>query len=110
MSGGHFDYKFHAVNDMADELERELQKAGTVTDWGGLHSNYTKSTLNILQECTKMLRITSDIMKEVEWLYSADTGEESFREALDPLLEKMSEITNKAIKIAKNQPITKLDV
>jgi hypothetical protein len=44
-------------------------------------------------------------MKETEWLYSGDHGEESYRKLIEQLLPKLRNTADRATKIARNQTI-----
>ena len=68
MSGGSFNYAFMSVDQFADDLNVKLVEIGI-------------DDLNVyrkLREIEQLSRLTAKLMKEVEWLYSGDTGEESF--------------------------------
>lgn len=84
MSGGHFDYKYSRIADLAEELRAELEKAGTKGEF-----DYSKPTLAMLREFVQALLATSDIAREVERLYSGDHGEESFRKLMPPLISRL---------------------
>jgi hypothetical protein len=70
MSGGHFDYAYWRADQFADQLDEELVKE---TEW-------TPEVLQKLQRIVQLTRITAACMKEAEWLYSGDTGEDTFLE------------------------------
>lgn len=79
MSGGSFDYAYSRVNDFADELGLKLDK-NDVEDGDGWKVGFNVSTVAKLREIEALARRTAALMKEAEWLYSGDTGEESFAE------------------------------
>jgi len=71
MSGGHFDYAYMRVHQFADELERDLRGKDWVQDFG-------PEVLMELEVIVNRAREMALVMKEVEWLFSGDTGPESF--------------------------------
>lgn len=78
MSGGSFDYAYWKAEQFADELEVMLSKQDEVNEWNEKPYYMEEATRVKLQEIEKMVRTASKMMKEVEWLYSGDTGEDSF--------------------------------
>lgn len=69
MSGGSFNYAFMTVAQFAEELEVKL----TENRYG-----FELPTNKKLTEILALAGYTAALMREVEWLYSGDTGEESF--------------------------------
>lgn len=80
MSGGSFDYAFTKVSQFACELEVKLDTFDTPNEWGECYNKFEPETLEKLHEILKQCEYTAQLMKEVEWLYSGDTGDESFME------------------------------
>lgn len=101
MSGGHYDYKYSQVNDLADDIEKDFLNDGkyTETDWN-TPSDYSerKTTehdrigdatpeerIKILAEVKSLitdLQKCSFRAKELEWYMSGDTGATSYLERL----------------------------
>ena len=77
MSGGSFDYAFHKVNDFIEQLKQEI-KINNIQDSDGYARNFSDETINELQGICKSLTLMSSLMKDVEWLYSGDIGEDTF--------------------------------
>ena len=81
MSGGHFDYAYLQPEMFADDLEKDIlrndDELGDPPLWSFKYG-YGQETIAKLTEIMKMARLVSKLMKEAEWLYSGDTGEESF--------------------------------
>ena len=71
MSGGHFDYKQHAITDIADELEQDIQ-----TNTYG----WTPETIARFVEVVRTLRRASKMVHDVDWLMSGDYSEKTFHE------------------------------
>jgi hypothetical protein len=71
MSGGSFNYAYQGTERFADELELKLEE--NPYEW-------ELKTRNKLWEISTMSRYISMLMREAEWLYSGDTGDDSFME------------------------------
>lgn len=84
MSGGHFNsnnYIYHRVYQFADELENELENNDKENELG-YSPKYNQEVLNYLKNQVPSLRKMSQIMKEIDYLYSGDHGEDSFLNAI----------------------------
>ena len=82
MSGGSFDYAFDRVELFADELKIRLDAFDKVDEWGETPNKFEPETLTKLREIEELARYMSRLMKEVEWLYSGDTSDDSFMESV----------------------------
>lgn len=81
MSGGHFDYGCFRISQFADELGREIRMNNTPKeDQLGYCPNFDDDTIRLLKECHRIIEIAGNLAKEVEWLYSGDTSEDTFIE------------------------------
>jgi len=78
MSGGSFDYAFTRVNQFADELRIKLENRKKQNEYGEVCYDYSDEVITELTNIKLAAFTLSDLMKEVEWLYSGDTGEETF--------------------------------
>ena len=78
MSGGSFDYAYIRVQQFANELELMLAKQDEVNDWGDRPYLMQEATRAQLVEIQETVQAAALLMKEVEWLYSGDTGEDTF--------------------------------
>jgi len=96
MSGGHFDYKQYAISEIADSIERELEKQGKEIPehllWGYEDKFYPKYPTEIeqaMKDAVTALKVASIYAHRVDWFLSDDDGEESFllrlKEELDAL-------------------------
>jgi hypothetical protein len=105
MSGGHFDYVQHRLNNVADDIERLLEKQGKEKDKNELYSSreyyleypdekyhytYPQEVQDKMREAIKQIRIAEIYIQRVDYLVSGDDGEESFLERLE---EDLSEIS-----------------
>jgi hypothetical protein len=89
MSGGSFDYAYQRVSQFADELDLKIGNNQVENDWG-YQPNYSAGVILRLKSISLLAELTSSLMKEVEWLYSGDTGEESFLKRLDNIESNFS--------------------
>jgi hypothetical protein len=85
MSGGHFGYRCFQISQFAEELEHEIK---TNTGEHGDARNYSEGTIGILTYCQQTIEHASNLAKEVEWLYSGDTGEEDLVATVSELTEQ----------------------
>ena len=75
MSGGSFDYAYQKPQWFADDLELRLDTSEPENGW-----THEPETTKKLREIVKIARYAAQLMREAEWLYSGDTGDESFME------------------------------
>jgi len=84
MSGGHFNdcgYEYHKVYQFADELEVEIEhngKAGTDGDHSNWYPNHDPDVIDVLREQIPKLRKIATIMRDIDYLYSGDIGDDGF--------------------------------
>ena len=103
MSGGHYDYKYFQVEQLADDIERNFINDGKFMeeDWGadvGWNMKRPKVEYDYLSDATEEERplilaeiksLIADLKrdafraKELEWLLSGDTGCTSYLARLD---------------------------
>ena len=101
MSGGHYEYLYQQLNNLADYIESDFINDGKhmVEDWSADISFYNrplieadrledatpeqkKIILTEVRDLIKTLQITAQRAKELEWYLSGDTGAESYLERL----------------------------
>ena len=78
MSGGSFDYAYMRVLQFADDLAVRLDEFDKVDQWGDEPNNFEQATRDKLAVIEANARYTAALMREAEWLYSGDTGDDSF--------------------------------
>lgn len=88
MSGGAFDYAFSRVNEFNENLAGRISLRGEKNQWGEATNFFDEPTMVKLREIVTASVKHAALMREVEWLYSGDTSEESF-------LERVKEIEAK---------------
>jgi len=92
MSGGSFDYKCFQISAFADELKHKIDVNDDKTedDWGGtIGRQYSAETIASLTTIQKMIDLSGKLAKEVEWLYSCDTGEDSFNSLVSEIIDEV---------------------
>lgn len=78
MSGGSFDYAYGHASNFACELGDKLENFDKVTEWGDQPNLFPPEVLAKLREVQATVEHAAHLMKEVEWLYSGDTGSDTF--------------------------------
>ena len=81
MSGGSFDYAYERIEQFADDLQNRLDsgRRNDVYDYGeAVPCEWPVDVAVELRAIVSRARYVAALAKEVEWLYSADTGEETF--------------------------------
>ena len=101
MSGGAFDYKQWHIEQIADDVEKLIEKNGREKtreelkeegwrndDWYEkypedlYHYKYPDEVIEKFKEGMKALRVAAVYAQRIDWLLSGDDGEESFLERL----------------------------
>ena len=77
MSGGKFDYAQHRIQDIIDSIE-EIIETNDVVDW----HKFSPETLQEFQNGIIALQKAYIYAQRIDWLVSADDGEENFHERL----------------------------
>jgi hypothetical protein len=88
MSGGSFDYAYCKAGQFADDLGLRLDEVDKVDEWGEMPNKVCPEAYGKLREIERIVRQTAVLMREVEWLYSGDTSDESFLQRIDEITEK----------------------
>lgn len=71
MSGGYYDYKFNRADDLANEIEADLE--GDVSELGTALGEEARLTVNLL-------RLSAKLARHLEWFMSGDYGDNTARE------------------------------
>lgn len=81
MSGGtlHPEYCYYMVSQFADELENKIENNHRKDEYGYC-PGYSEEVLSYLREQITILRKMSQVMRDIDYLYSGDHGEDSFME------------------------------
>ena len=98
MSGGRFDYKQYDLQYISDSIEQVIHEfeRGDKSEWGDYPKWDFKNpkTIDEFREAIKFLKMARIYAQRIDWLLSADDGEENFHERLKRDLEQEFE-TNK---------------
>lgn len=108
MSGGAFDYQQYHIEEIADEIEQEIIKAGrdipqeiwaknhyygsSFDNSGQTYPTYERKTIDIMKRAVYVLRMAYIYAKRVDWMLSGDDGEESMVKRLE---EDMKDLKTK---------------
>jgi hypothetical protein len=87
MSGGSFDYAYRHMVEFAEELRDMLSQQGQRKD-GWEVGTWEPQVAAKLAEIAAIVDHAAKLAKEVEWLYSGDTGEETFMWRVAKIEEK----------------------
>ena len=102
MGGGHYEYKYHTIDDLAEEIDREFENDGKYMseDWSaerlgreipmiekdhfnGATPEQKEEILNEIKSLVSTLKDVAFRAKELEWFMSGDTGFESYLNRLN---------------------------
>ena len=87
MSGGSFDYAYARMHEFADDLRDMLSQQGQKKD-GWEVGTWEPAVAAKLAEIATLVDYAAKLGKEAEWLYSGDTGEDTFMERVAKIEEK----------------------
>jgi hypothetical protein len=77
MSGGSFNYEYSRMHEFADDLRERLTQQGQVVD-GWKIGTWEPAVAAKLAESAALVDHAAKLAREAEWLYSGDTGEDTF--------------------------------
>lgn len=104
MSGGYFNYDQYRINDIADRIERELNRQGKEKPKDELYFDdeyfekypdekyyytYPEIVQEKMREAVKQLKIAAVYAQRIDWLLSGDDSEESFIKRLSDDLNNL---------------------
>jgi hypothetical protein len=92
MSGGHFDYSQYKIEEIAEDIEYLIDHniSGYLDEDGNKQDRFTKETIDEFQKAVDILRKTFVYVHRIDWLVSADDGEDTFHERLKEDLDKLT--------------------
>lgn len=85
MSGGHFNYNFYNLYDVADELSHLIKTNGSneLNEYGDkVGRHYTEETLTHFKAAEILCHMTRVYLHRIDYLLSGDDGEKSFHSRL----------------------------
>lgn len=87
MSGGHFNYKQYELGYIVDEIEQQIINNDLHKEaWDPL---YSKETIAEFRNAIYYLKKAQIYAQRVDWLLSADDGEDTFHSRLREELSKL---------------------
>jgi hypothetical protein len=108
MSGGHFEYQQHRINDIIESIQEQIDRSGRektkeeLREWGGYdpeyyekypdekyYHEYPADVINEFKIGVEKLKEAYIYAQRIDWLLSGDDGEESFLERLKEELNKL---------------------
>jgi len=104
MSGGHFDYNQFKIEDIAEEIQQELDLQGKEKSdheqrmMGDFYEKYPEEKFNPthpekiqaeFKNAVKALKIAKVYAHRIDWYLSGDDGEDSFLRRLKEELEEL---------------------
>lgn len=81
MSGGHFDYQQSRIEDIADEIEYQINRNGETSEYG-YKIEYSPETIKEFKNAVYQLRKAFIYAQRIDWFLSADDREVDFHERL----------------------------
>ena len=88
MSGGHFDYRQSAINEIADDID-ELIKTNHDKDEYGYSYDFPDKTIQEFKNAKNLLRKAAVYVQRIDWLVSGDDAEDTFHKRLKDELEQL---------------------
>jgi hypothetical protein len=116
MSGGKFDHKQYQINDIADTIEREINKSGRrktkeeiKNDWHDeewykmypedlCFYKYPDEVIDEFKNGVNILRKAAIYAHRIDYLLSGDDGNESFLERLKNELSRLENASCQSVK------------
>lgn len=83
MSGGHFNYDQHRMQQIAEELDLLVLNNGVMTpnEWGEENGHdYPPAVIDKFKEAARTVRLGHEMVQAIDYLVCGDTGIESFRQ------------------------------
>ena len=110
MSGGHWDYVQYRFTDIAEDIDKLVEQNGKLKseeelkenswydeDWYNkypedrYHYKYNEEVLEQFKKAAEAVRIAQIYVQRMDWLLSADDGEESFLRRINEDLNKLKD-------------------
>jgi hypothetical protein len=94
MSGGHYDYKQGDVALLGGLIDQDLRRVGTTNEWGDTFQP-EPSTIAAMSLARALCESLSDLVHDIDWCLSGDTGDDTFRQDMAEWLETWQPTLNK---------------
>lgn len=85
MSGGHYEYAYFKIDNLASSIKEDIDRNDIPDEYGFKH-NFSEKTMDNMKKLHAMLIVSAKLAKEAEWLYSGDTGEDQFNSEFSNLV------------------------
>jgi len=86
MSGGHYRYKQHHIQDIIESIKEIIDSNNTKDEWGYC-TEYDEEIISEMKKGIDFLKIAYVYAQRIDWLRSGDDGEENFKKRLKEDLE-----------------------
>lgn len=95
MSGGHYDYSYGRIRDLADAIHGDINKCSTPRE-SGYDNEFIEplpaECLDAMRFVAGLLEIASDAAHDVEWMMSDDTGPDTLVRDVAAAKKKLSDL------------------
>jgi hypothetical protein len=92
MSGGAFNYGQFRISDIVDVIEDEIYHNGSIEEdeWGSRRGkHFNEYTIAEFKKGVELLKMAQIYAHRIDWLISADDGENTFHERLKKDLDEL---------------------
>lgn len=82
MSGGHYNYAFHHMDDLSSEIAKDAQHRSESYDdgWGNIKEPLPADIINHMMFISKEIAKLAQAAHDLEWMMSGDHDYDSLRE------------------------------
>jgi len=94
MSGGHYDYVQVGIARLADMIDEDLRRVGVTGEFGDTFQP-EESTIAAMKLAKSMAESMSDLVHDIDWCLSGDTGDDTLRKDMAVWLETWQPTLNK---------------
>jgi hypothetical protein len=89
VSGGHYNYDQSALGRIADGMREDLERIGKQDEWSSVPYQLDESTVSALKLAIAMLSVTEQLVHDIDWCMSGDTGEDTLKKKVEELMDRM---------------------
>lgn len=92
MSGGHFDYIQHYIEDAANDVLHYIGRCeGSIINEyeHDYKPEFSDATIKRFKECEAILRVASVMLERMDYLICGDDGEETYHQRLESELRQL---------------------
>jgi len=97
MSGGHFNYEQYKISQIADDIDQLVRDNNSkeLNEFGDTKgNNFSEETIAEFRKGIEILKQAYIYAQRIDWLISADDGEDTFHERLKHDLGMKNEQSN----------------